>query len=355
MEIIDLNTIEEQEVIQKAVSALQDGGLVIYPTETCYGAAVDATSEEAVKKLLEYKTKRNNKALSVAVANQEMAEDYVELNDYAETVYKNFLPGPVTVVSKGKNKVAPFVQNTEGTLGIRIPKYKLITGIVEKLGKPITATSANASYKKTPYSVEDVLNNLSEVQKEKISLILDAGTLPKRKPSVVLNTTLETPEVLRRGDISLDGYETITVKNLEETAVFAEKIYDFVKEDIGKKQITILLNGELGTGKTHFSQFFGKLLGIEDRIKSPTFILANEYTKDFGKIYHLDTYRLSSKEDFLGLEPENMFEKTSIVLMEWANKVKPWLIPYLENSIIVEINLYHEGEQTRLIEYKITQ
>ena len=142
--------------IGTAIRVLKSGGLVIYPTETLYGIGADATNPEAVKMLTEYKNRPFGKPYSIAVTGLEMAEKYIELNTTAKNLYKEFLPGPLTVISKGKHKVAPGVESEDGTLGIRIPNYKLVTDIVKAFGKPITATSANASYKKRPYKISAI-------------------------------------------------------------------------------------------------------------------------------------------------------------------------------------------------------
>ena len=171
-----------ENIIAKAVDVLSVSGLVIFHTETVYCIGALATNQNAVENLLRYKTRLEGKPLSMAVSDRAMAEIYVEANEVARNLYENFLPGPITVVSYGKHKVANGVESEHGTLGIRIPDYPLVRNLVKNLGEPITATSANASYKKKPYTIEDVLNNISEKQKNLIDLILDAGELPKREP-----------------------------------------------------------------------------------------------------------------------------------------------------------------------------
>ena len=169
MEIIKLSdTTNQEEVIGRCIDTLNSGGLVVYPTETCYGMAADPTNQEAVEKLLDYKKKREGKAISVAVSDKKMAKKYVEMNEIAENIYDNYLPGPITVVSKSKGKVVKKVEADDETLGIRVPKYPFILKLIKKFGKPITATSANASYKKTPYTVKNILDNTSKKQQELI-------------------------------------------------------------------------------------------------------------------------------------------------------------------------------------------
>src|SRR3990167_7980152 len=165
MEILSIKTTPESEIVSQAVKTLHRGGLVIYPTETVYGAGVDATNPAAVKKLGEYKSRPFGKPFSIAVADWKMAEKYVVLNETAKKLYRQFLPGPLTIISKLKTLnssnpsshfLSPGVASEAGTLGIRISSYPLVAKIVRSLDRPITATSANEAYKKRPYQISDI-------------------------------------------------------------------------------------------------------------------------------------------------------------------------------------------------------
>src|SRR5689334_6125072 len=102
MKIVTLTDQNLKEIVKEAVEVLKNGGSVIYPTETCYGIGVDATNQKAVDALYDYKGFRGQKPFSMAVIDRKMAEEYVEINDIADNLYKNYLPGPVTVVSNSK-------------------------------------------------------------------------------------------------------------------------------------------------------------------------------------------------------------------------------------------------------------
>ena len=158
----------------QVITVLKKGGLVIFPSETTYGIAADATNLKAIKKLNAYKLRPFGKPYSVLVTDQKMAKDYIKLNDSARKLYQNFLPGPMTIISQGLHKVASGVESETGTLGIRISSHPLANKIVKKFGKPITATSANASYQKRPYKISDILDNLSQKQKKLIDLIIQS-------------------------------------------------------------------------------------------------------------------------------------------------------------------------------------
>src|SRR5690606_11617665 len=108
-------------------------------------------------------------------------------------------PGPITVVSKDKGKVASQLVSDMGTLGVRIPDYRLAIELVKAFDSPITATSANTSGKKSPYSFDDWIRYTTKNKQEMVDLFLDAGQLPYRAPSTVVDTTLNEPRVLRQG------------------------------------------------------------------------------------------------------------------------------------------------------------
>ncbi len=359
MKIIKLdNNIEE--VINLACKILTDGGLVVYPTETCYGLGADATNKKAIEKLLSYKRRREGKPLSVLVSNQRMAEEYVELNESAKNFYQRFLPGPMTVVSKSKGKVVKDVESEMGTLGIRISANELAMELAKKYGKAITATSANPSYKKKPYSIESLLSTLPEKQKEKIDLIIDAGTLPKKESSTVVDTTLLGDMVLRKGAINLgkDSFETIS-KSEKETKKLAETLVLKYWNSLRKRGLVLALFGDLGVGKTIFAKGVGKYLKIKEEIVSPSYNLANEYewgrNEVTGKFYHLDPWRMASFSDFLKLGFEQMLGANNLVLIEWASKYEKEIEEYCREKKVKLVKVFMEeiGEERRKIEVSV--
>ncbi len=100
MKVISIKSTPQSKIISQTVKILKSGGLVIYPTETVYGAGVDAANPQAVQKLSQFKARPLGKPYSVAVSDQKMAEKFVCLNDTAKKLYQTFLPGPLTIISK---------------------------------------------------------------------------------------------------------------------------------------------------------------------------------------------------------------------------------------------------------------
>ncbi len=308
----------------QAVKVLKSGGLVIYPTETCYGAGVDATNQKAVDKLLAYKARREGRPLSVTVTNQSMASKYVKLNTSAINLYKKFLPGPLTVVSAGRHKLARGVESETGTLGIRIPHHPAALELVRRLGRPITATSANVSYKPRPYSIKQLLAQTSKKQQQLINFIIDIGALPKRPVSTIVDTTLDDPLIIRQGRLKISNSQLLISKSPEETKKLAQTLCLKHWKDLQTRPLMFLLMGELGAGKTVFAKGIGQFLQIKQPITSPTFTIEKEYEYSrhgiSGKFLHLDTWRLHHLQEFTGLKLEQQLKPKTVVAVEWAGR-----------------------------------
>lgn len=348
MEAISLKKILQSEIISQAVKVFLGGGLVIYPTETVYGAGVDATNSKAVKKLNEYKSRPFGKPYSVAVVDQKMAGKYVELNSTAKKFYRRFLPGPLTVISKGKHLTAPGVESEAGTLGIRISSYPLVTEIVRSLGRPITATSANEAYKRKPYQISDILNNISDKKKKSIDMIIDAGQLPRRDPTTVIDTTFDDPITLRVGKIRLTQENEITSRSPENTQNLAKELWQKYERFVGKRATIFALEGQLGAGKTQFVKGLARAMGIKNEIISPTFNLMNNYQN----LSHIDAWRMESDSELENLGIERTISDKSVIAIEWADRVADIIRRYQEEAVIIWVKIkYGKKENERLISW----
>lgn len=340
--------------IARAVAVLRAGGLVVYPTETTYGIGADATNPQAVEKLYRYKSQRAGKPFSIVVTSQEMAEEFVELNQTAKNVYATFLPGPVTVISMGKHVLAPGVESETGTLAVRIPDHEVPIELVRQLGKPITATSANASNQKRPYTIQDILDNTSAQQQSLIDLAIDAGTLPPNPPSTVIDTTLESLQVVRQGEIPFAVKNEFVTHSVAETTEFGRQLVQRYKSFIGYQPVIFALEGEMGVGKTHLTKGLATGLGITELITSPTYSLMEEYQVQLaGKTFpflHIDAWRLEKPEEMAQLTLEEYLTQNAVVSLEWANSQADFLKKWQQRALIVWISLtYQTAENDRLI------
>lgn len=360
MKIIKVDKTNRNKIINKAVQVLKKGGIIIYPTETCYGVGADATSQDAVDKVLSYKLRREGKPLSIGVCSRQMAEKYVEINSIAQNLYENFLPGPLTVVSKSLGNVAKGVESEEGNLGIRFPDYKLILDIIKDFGKPITTTSANASYKKRPYKISDILENISNKQKALIDLVIDAGKLPHNDPSTVVDTTLNAKVILRQGGVKLSKKMKQITKKPEETQEVGRNLMNRYKQYLGYKSLIFAMRGELGAGKTEMTKGIAKALGVKDVISSPTFIIENNYiipvVRDSylsihrTELIHIDAWRLYDTSELEQLDFLKQVDELNVFVIEWAEKVIDILEQVSAEAIILWIDIeYGKGKNIRSV------
>ncbi len=366
----------KKAAIEKAIAVLKNGGLVIYPTETCYGIGVDATNLKAVKKVLEFKGSHRGgprggsggKPISVAVSDKEMAKKYVVINETANNLYQKFLPGPLTVVSKSRKKTIDLLEAGQGTLGIRIPDYDLVIKMIKEFNRPITSTSANTSGKKTPYCLDDVLKYTTPKRLGLVNLFLDAGRLPYNPPSTVVDTTLNEPKVLRQGEVKIKptARNTFISGSEEETKKIARTIFERHKNLLKKKPIIFALQGELGSGKTQFAKGLGLALGIKENIVSPTFTIIREYPlkksgrSDLPQFFHIDTWRLERGEELLDLGLEEMLKPGNVVAIEWMQKIKQILerfqnkkgFLFCKETQVVWVTIESLSENQRRITYR---
>ena len=126
------------------------------------------------------------------------------------------------------------------------------------------------------------------------------------------------------------------VKGLEETKKLAN---DFAAKLKGGE--VVLLNGDLGAGKTTFTQFVFASLGVKEVVSSPTFAILKSYQGKF-KLHHFDTYRITTEEAIESGFDEIFEEKDSIKFVEWSENIAP-LIP--KDVIIVNIKYLSESER----------
>ncbi len=209
MERIQLTESTMAECVERAHQVLLHGGIVMYPTDTLYGLAADAFSDEAVNKVYAIKGRNEEKPMHCVVSDMTAVQMYADVSDDARLLEKAFWPGPLTLILKKKPTfVHGIVRNIE-TIGMRVPNHDFCLALASTFGRPYTATSANASGLQPAYSVDEIIEQIG-ARAEKIDLVIDAGTLPPRQASTVVDLSGAEPVILREGAIeSADVWNTI--------------------------------------------------------------------------------------------------------------------------------------------------
>ncbi|MBI4049841.1 MAG: threonylcarbamoyl-AMP synthase [Candidatus Doudnabacteria bacterium] len=192
----------------KVVQYLKKGKAVVYPTDTAYGLGVDAFNPKAVRNLYRIKNQSLKKPVHVIVDSVAMVEKIAVLDSIARKLMKKYWPGPLTLVlpltptlsRKGRGGSWKLLSSGTGTIGVRMPDNKIALQLVRKLGRPITTTSANLHGGPTSYSAIDSFKQFF-LKKYQPDLYLDAGVLPKQKPSTIIKIEQNKIKTLRKGPI----------------------------------------------------------------------------------------------------------------------------------------------------------
>lgn len=354
MKTLQTGTSTPEEIISTTVRTLQEGGLVVFPSDTVYGLLVDATNKEAVEKLMRFKDRPKGKAISIFVQDLTMLGDVVEVTSDQEKKLAELLPGPFTVVLKSRHQTEKLLESEDATLGVRYPDHRLIQELVRRFGKPVTATSANISGTSSHYSVGPLLKTLSDKKKDLIDLVVDGGTLPRNKPSTVLDMTTADLAVLREGEVV--SQQKYISRSVDETKKIADKLVKKIYASEQKKAVVLIIRGDLGAGKTVFVKGVGEAFGITN-IVSPTYVVMYEYeiaaNKHVEKLAHYDLYNVSDSSEFAHLGFEDYLHPKNLLCIEWGERAGEIADLLKKHSSLIYVYIRHVDNDTREISIRI--
>lgn len=188
--------------IQKSVSILKQGGIVIFPTDTAFGIGCRIDNEKSVKRLFRIRKRPETKATPVLIADLNMAEDYLQPVDdeVIKKLIEPFWPGALTIVLKSKTENVPqLIRGGTDTLGVRVPDHLTALEIINGVGVPVIGTSANFSGEKTPFSYEDL-----DPELVKLVDYVVPGKCHKKEASTVIDCTVKPWKILRQGAVTIN-------------------------------------------------------------------------------------------------------------------------------------------------------
>lgn len=197
--IVD-NNVNNEKVYSQAVDMLLAGEIVAFPTETVYGLGAVATDEVAVAKIFEAKGRPSDNPLIVHIGAKDEAANYVDhISPKAQKCMDVFWPGPLTLILQAKpNLFASNVSAGLKTVGLRMPDHPVALRLLQLLGKPVAAPSANRSGKPSPTTALHVEKDLAG----RIPLIIDGGETGIGLESSVVDFTVDPPVILRPGGVT---------------------------------------------------------------------------------------------------------------------------------------------------------
>lgn len=183
-------------LIKQVVEKLQEGGIIIYPTDTVYGLGCDILQQKAVERICRIKKVEPRRAqLSFVCSDLSHLSDFTKpLSTPVFRMLKEYLPGPYTFILPASKMVPKMMQSKKDTIGLRIPANKIALAITQELGRPILSASLPGE------NVEDYTD--PEVMHQnfmnEVDFVIDGG-IGGIVPSTVVDFTGEEPQLIREG------------------------------------------------------------------------------------------------------------------------------------------------------------
>lgn len=182
--------------IKTVTECLQDGGVIIYPTDTIYGLGCDIFQHKAIERISRIKNVQPEKAQLSFICY-----DLSDLSQYTKSIstplyrlLKSYLPGPYTFILPASKEVPKILKSKKNTIGLRVPDNNIARGIVQSLGHPILSASLPGEMVEE-YTDPDLMY---ENFKNMVDIVIDGGA-GGMEPSTVIDCTKEPYEVIRMG------------------------------------------------------------------------------------------------------------------------------------------------------------
>jgi L-threonylcarbamoyladenylate synthase len=191
-----------ESALDEVVSHLHAGGLIAYPTETVYGFG-GLVRDDALAELSALKSRDESKPFLILVRS---ATDFqgVQWTSSARKLADRFWPGALSIALCVDREMPTRILSEEGTVALRATPHEGIRMLLERLGEPITSTSANLPRSAPATSADEVAHVLRELEREDV-LILDGGQLPLSASSTLVDCSVDPPRVLREGAITTEA------------------------------------------------------------------------------------------------------------------------------------------------------
>jgi len=185
-----------QKEIDKVISVLQDGGLIIYPTDTVYAMGCDALNVRAVEEICRIKGINPAKSnLSIICYDLSNISEYAKVDNATFKLMKKNLPGPFTFILNTTSSL-PKIYKNKKTVGIRVPDNNIIRELVHNLGNPILTTSVKDEDEVVEYTTDPEL--IYEKYQDRVDIVIDGG-YGGIEPSTIVDCTGDEPEIIRQG------------------------------------------------------------------------------------------------------------------------------------------------------------
>lgn len=181
--------------IRKAVEALQNGQLIIYPTDTVYGIGCSLYEKKAIERLYQIKGKSKHEPMSIICNSIRQASRYARISTAAFRLLKRCFPGPYTIILEASREIPRLLLTSRKEVGIRIPDSPVCQELIDQFGPPVVNSSVNQRPDELLNEPDDIAARYGKV----VDVMLDAGPLPDARESTVLKIIDDEVEIIREG------------------------------------------------------------------------------------------------------------------------------------------------------------
>jgi tRNA threonylcarbamoyl adenosine modification protein (Sua5/YciO/YrdC/YwlC family) len=183
--------------LRKIREALQDGAVILYPTDTVYAIGCDLNAKSAIQRVRQIKQMSNDKPLTFLCPSLSNISAYAQVSDAAYRLIRRLIPGPYTFLLPATKQVPRLVMSPKRkTTGIRVPDHVICQALLHTLGNPIISTSAPSVVQTDlPLTTAELFDRLDKV----VDVIVEDESLVSYGVSTILDLTADEPVVLRKG------------------------------------------------------------------------------------------------------------------------------------------------------------
>lgn len=237
-------TIDE---LSKAVKLLKEGKLIVFPTETVYALAGDASNLAAIQQIFALKKRPTHQALSVLLAKGHPLDRWAcNIPPVAETLAQHFWPGPLTLILHKEKSVLTELTGGQDKIGLRVPDHPIAQAILSSFAGGLAAPSANHSTHLSPTQIEHVQLEFDN----EIEFIIDGGPCSIGIESTIMDVTFDIPRILRLGAISLEQLKSITPYEIEKSVLSHRVSKKPLLKQVSKQALECLIDSYLNQHKT---------------------------------------------------------------------------------------------------------
>ena len=192
----------QKRLISRAVAVIRDGGVIVYPTDSCYALGCGLGDKPSMERIRRIRQLDNSHNFTLVCRDLSEIATYARLDNSAFRMLKALTPGPYTFILQASREVPRRLQNPRRkTIGLRVPRHPIAQALLESLGEPLMSSTLVLPGVDVPLTDPDEM--LAQLT-SRVDLVIDGGYCGV-EPTTVLDLTGPTPKVLRhgRGDVSV--------------------------------------------------------------------------------------------------------------------------------------------------------